>query len=109
MQIPFDAVQNPQMEKFMLNNLQKMLAMGYWLDLIIFKATIHVHGYLGATTQDRDHEINNLVSSWWKGEKVESYNHWYFGTDLQTTDRCTVNLPLAGGAVKKRTLQPAFI
>ncbi|TDN11740.1 hypothetical protein [Lactobacillus crispatus] len=92
MQIPFDAVQNPQMEKFMLNNLQKMLAMGYWLDLIIFKATTHVHGYLGATTQDRDHEINNLVSSWWKGEKVESYNHWYFGTDLQTTDRCTVNL-----------------
>lgn len=89
MQIPFDAVQNPQMEKFMLNNLQKMLAMGYWLDLIIFKATIHVHGYLGATTQDRDHDIKTFASIWWEGYKATTYNHWYFGTDINELQNTT--------------------
>lgn len=90
--IPFENLPNVQMEKFIIKNIQNLLAMGYWIDEIKFLYEEKQTWYIGAATQDREHEINNLVSSWWKGEKVESYNHWYFGTDLQTTDRCTVNL-----------------
>lgn len=90
--IPFENLPNVQMEKFIIKNIQNLLAMGYWIDEIKFLYEEKQTWYIGATTQDREHEINSLASNWWKGEKVESYNHWYFGTDLQTTDRCTINL-----------------
>lgn len=88
-EIPWDNVQTLQMQKFIIKNIQNLLAMGYWLDLIIFKATTHVHGYLGATTQDRDHDIKTFASIWWEGYKATTYNHWYFGTDINELQNTT--------------------
>ena len=38
-QLPWDYVSDWPTEKFLLNNLQNMLALGYWLDIIVFKAS----------------------------------------------------------------------
>lgn len=92
MQIPFDAVKSPAMEKFIIRNLQKMLAMGYWLNLIVFEAETNVQGYVGAGVVDHTDYDNQLDSVWWKGWKADTYTHWYFGTDLVTADEETDNL-----------------
>ncbi|WP_281830346.1 hypothetical protein [Lactobacillus amylolyticus] len=47
MQIPFEAVKSPAMEKFIIRNLQRMLALGYWLDIIVFYAPAQKQNYLG--------------------------------------------------------------
>lgn len=58
MQIPFEAVKSPTMEKFIIRNLQRMLALGYWLDVIVFEVETQYQGYIG--TQLVDNEIYNL-------------------------------------------------
>lgn len=87
MQIPYDAVKSLRMQKFIIANLQKMLAMGYWLNLIVFKTTTHVHGYLGAGTVDADQEDNHGSSIWWEGYTAKTFNHWYFGAAVGERDK----------------------
>lgn len=78
-QIPFNAVKNFQMEKFIIANLQKMLAMGYWLDLIIFEAYTKVQGYIGAGTVDATREVNKDSSIWWTGWTAPAKHKSYIG------------------------------
>ncbi|WP_228123096.1 hypothetical protein [Lactobacillus helveticus] len=46
-QIPFDSIKTVQMQKFLLNNLNKMLALGYWIDRIIFRTSTPLPLYVG--------------------------------------------------------------
>lgn len=87
MKIPFDYVQNIQMQKFIIKNIQRLVAMGYWIDKIIFYTTTNVHGYLGAGTTDHWEYKDHDHSIWWTGWDARTFNHWYFGTGLHTTDK----------------------
>lgn len=80
-QIPWDWVSQWPIEKFLLENLQHMLALGYWLDVIVFNAPTHVQAYLGAGSQDRWEYKEHSHSIWWTGWSARTFNHWFFGTD----------------------------
>ncbi|MES5144331.1 hypothetical protein [Lactobacillus crispatus] len=57
-EIPWDNVQTLQMQKFIIKNIQNLLAMGYWIDEIVFVTTTKLpllrwHGYADQTSQNR--------------------------------------------------------
>lgn len=82
MKIPWDYVQTLQMQKFIIKNLQNMLAMGYWIDEIVFSSESHVHGYLGAGTTDRWEEQDCLNSTWWTGWREKTDKGGYLATAI---------------------------
>lgn len=90
-QVPFDAFKNLRMQKFIIRNFQKMLAMGYWIDEIKFLYEEKQTWYIGAATQDRKHEINDLASSWWKGEKENTPTGVYIATKMLTHENLELN------------------
>ena len=81
-QVPFDAVKTLRMQKFIIRNFQKMLAMGYWIDEIVFDAATHVYGYLGAGTTDRWEEQDHLNSTWWTGWRENTDKGSYLATAI---------------------------
>ncbi len=70
--IPWDYVSQWPIEKFLLKNLQNMLALGYWLDVIVFKTTTHLPLYIGVGGQDRTHIIVRAKTKWWTGWKARN-------------------------------------
>ncbi len=92
-QIPWDWVSQWPIEKFLLENLQHMLALGYWLDEIVFNAPTHVQAYIGAGSQDRWEYREPSQAIWWTGWSARTFNHWFFGTDsnfqVRDNDRTT--------------------
>lgn len=83
-QLPWDYINDVYIQRFLVDNLQHMLALGYWLDVIVFVTETHVHGYIGTGTVDASREENHGSSVWWEGYKADTYNHWYFGADTGT-------------------------
>lgn len=45
--IPADQIKNLKMQKFVAGKLQQMIALGYWLDVIVFYASTQKQNYLG--------------------------------------------------------------
>lgn len=45
--LPWDYVNDDYIQRFLVNNLQHMLALGYWLDAIAFYASTQKQNYLG--------------------------------------------------------------
>lgn len=90
-QVPFDAFKTLRMQKFIIRNFQKMLAMGYWIDEIKFLYEEKQTWYIGAATQDRKHEINDLASSWWKGEKENTPTGIYIATKMLIHENLELN------------------
>lgn len=82
--MPYDNVFDWPTEKFLLDNLQNMLALGYWLDVIVFYAKTDAHLYLGAGVIDQTVTQTKNKSIWWEGFSGVTYNHWYFGTDIHS-------------------------
>lgn len=78
-QIPWDYVSQWPIEKFLLNNLQHMLALGYWLDVIVFKTTTHLPLYIAVGGQDRTHIITRTQLKWWTGWKTKNDAKLYVG------------------------------
>lgn len=78
-QIPWDYVSQWPIEKFLLNNLQHMLALGYWLDVIVFKTTTHLPLYIAVGGQDRTHIITRNKLKWWTGWKTKNDAKLYVG------------------------------
>ena len=76
-QIPWDHVSQWPIEKFLLNNLQHMLALGYWLDEIVFKTTTHLPLYIAVGGQDRTHIITRNKLKWWTGWKTKNDANLY--------------------------------
>lgn len=80
--IPANRVKNVEMQKFVIDKLQQMIALGYWLDVIVFYAPTQVSGYVGAATTDKTDSHSTSVAKWWTGYKGTTFNHWWFGTDI---------------------------
>jgi hypothetical protein len=89
--IPFENLPNVQMEKFIIKNIQNLLAMGYWIDEIKFLYEEKQTWYIGAATQDRKHEINDLASSWWSGEKENTPTGIYIATKMLIHENLELN------------------
>lgn len=85
-QIPWDYVSQWPIEKFLLNNLQHMLALGYWLDVIVFKTTTHLPLYIAVGGQDRTHIISRTKLKWWTGWKTKNDAKLYVGMHTSYKD-----------------------
>ena len=71
-QIPWDFVKSEYMQKFLSSNLQHMLALGYWLDGIVFRSDSPLPLYIGVGSQDKTHEIERSKTIWWTGWKARA-------------------------------------
>ena len=49
-QLPWDYISSDYMQKFLSKNLQGLLALGNWLDVIVFYATTQKQNYLGVVS-----------------------------------------------------------
>lgn len=78
-QIPWDYVSELPVEKFLLENLQHMLALGYWLDYIVFRADTPLKLYIGVGTQDRWQTTARSKTIWWAGWKSGTSTNLYYG------------------------------
>lgn len=85
-QIPWDYVSQWPIEKFLLENLQHMLALGYWLDVIVFKTTTHLPLYIAVGGQDRTHIITRNKLKWWTGWKTKNDAKLYVGMHTSYKD-----------------------
>lgn len=78
-QIPWDYVSELPVEKFLLENLQHMLALGYWLDYIVFRADTPLKLYIGVGTQERWQTTARSKTIWWTGWKSRTSTNLYYG------------------------------
>lgn len=88
-QIPWDYVSAWPVEKFLLENLQHMLALGYWLDYIVFRTNTSLPLYIGVGSQDRWHYIARSKTIWWTGWKAKTANDMYIGVHSTYQKRTT--------------------
>ncbi|QLL73794.1 hypothetical protein [Lactobacillus crispatus] len=82
-QVPFDAVKTLRMQKFIIHNFQKMLAMGYWIDEIVFVTTTKLPLYVGMGTQLKHRKIERSPVKWWTGWKARTSDKQYIGVATQ--------------------------
>lgn len=71
-QIPFDSIGTPQMQRFLLSNLRKMLALGYWIDGIIFRVSTDLPLYVGGNAQSSWETTMRSKAIWWTGWKAKT-------------------------------------
>lgn len=83
MKIPWDYVKTLQMQKFIIKNLQNMLAMGYWIDEIVFVTTTKLPLYMGMGTQIKHRKIERSPVKWWTGWKARTSDKQYIGVATQ--------------------------
>ena len=75
-EIPWDNVQTLQMQKFIIKNIQNLLAMGYWIDEIIFRTSTPLPLYIGQISSTSIWSANTV---WWTGWKAKTNNQIYAG------------------------------
>lgn len=109
-QIPWDYVSQWPIEKFLLNNLQNMLALGYWLDCIIFYSKSDLPLYLGTATQSKFHEVQRSTTSWWDGWKAKAEQPFYLGihSNMQVKRHSKSTISWWDGW-KAKTEQPLYL
>lgn len=90
-QVPFDAVKTLRMQKFIIRNFQKMLAMGYWIDEIVFVTTTKLPLYVGMGTQIKHRKIERSPVKWWTGWKARTSDKQYIGVATQIKHRNTLS------------------
>lgn len=78
-EIPWDNVQTLQMQKFIIKNIQNLLAMGYWIDEIIFRTSTSLPLYIGVGGQISNTSIWSTNTVWWTGWKAKTNNQIYAG------------------------------
>lgn len=91
MKIPWDYVKTLQMQKFIIKNLQNMLAMGYWIDEIVFVTTTKLPLYVGMGTQLKHRKIERSPVKWWTGWKARTSDKQYIGVATQIKHRNTLS------------------
>lgn len=84
--LPWDYVNDDYIQRFLVNNLQHMLALGYWLDVIVFKTTTHLPLYIAVGGQDRTHIITRTQLKWWTGWKTKNDAKLYVGMHTSYKD-----------------------
>ena len=78
-EIPWDNVQTLQMQKFIIKNIQNLLALGYWIDEIIFRTSTPLPLYIGVGGQISSTSIWSANTVWWTGWKAKTGNQIYAG------------------------------
>lgn len=82
-EIPWDNVQTLQMQKFIIKNIPNLLAMGYWIDEIVFVTTTKLPLYVGMGTQIKHRKIERSPVKWWTGWKARTSDKQYIGIATQ--------------------------
>lgn len=77
--LPWDYVNDDYIQRFLINNLQNMLALGYWLDEIIFRTSTPLPLYIGVGGQISSTSIWSANTVWWTGWKAKTGNQIYAG------------------------------
>ena len=93
-QVPFDAVKTLRMQKFIIKNLQNMLAMGYWIDEIKFVSTSHLKLYAGLGSQEKSYESHYSKMKWWTGWKAKTSLDLYVGAGSTSLKHESSTVPL---------------
>ena len=110
MKIPWDYVQTLQMQKFIIKNLQNMLAMGYWIDEIVFVTTTKLPFYVGMGTQIKHRKIERSPVKWWTGWKARTPENLHVGIYTQQKEkRHQRSKMIWWDGWKARAPAPAFI
>lgn len=108
--LPWDYVNDDYIQRFLVNNLQHMLALGYWLDCIVFRSDSSLPLYIGAGTQIKRHKIDRSKTVWWSGWKSRTNDDLHVGIYTQIRQkRCQHSKTLWWEGWKARAPAPAFI
>ncbi|MGK4071837.1 hypothetical protein [Lactobacillus crispatus] len=81
--LPWDYVNDDYIQRFLVNNLQHMLALGYWLDCIVFRSDSPLPLYIGAGTQIKKHKIERSKTVWWTGWHSRTTDNLHVGIYTQ--------------------------
>lgn len=81
--LPWDYVNDDYIQRFLINNLQHMLALGYWLDCIVFRSATSLPLYIGAGTQIKRHKIERSKTVWWTGWHSRTADNLHVGIYTQ--------------------------
>ena len=85
--LPWDYVNDDYIQRFLVNNLQHMLALGYWLDCIVFRSDSPLPLYIGVGSQDKTHEIERSKTIWWTGWKARTPENLHVGIYTQQKEK----------------------
>ena len=77
--LPWDYVNDDYVQRFLVNNLQHMLALGYWIDEIIFRTSTQLPLYIGVGGQISSTSIWSANTVWWTGWKAKTGSQIYAG------------------------------
>ena len=79
-QMPWDYVSSDYMQKFLLKNLQSLLALGNWLDAVHFTSTTDLPLYIGVVGSMSKTSIWKAETTiWWSGWEAKTSNQIYAG------------------------------
>ena len=108
--LPWDYVNDDYIQRFLVNNLQHMLALGYWLDCIVFRSDSPLPLYIGVGSQDKTHEIERSKTIWWTGWKARTPENLYVGIYTQQKEKRHQRSKIVWwDGWKARAPAPAFI
>lgn len=78
--LPWDYVNDDYVQRFLVNNLQHMLALGYWIDAVHFKSTTDLPLYIGVVGRMSDTSIWKAKTTiWWSGWEAKTTPTYYVG------------------------------
>ena len=78
--LPWDYVNDDYIQRFLVNNLQHMLALGYWLDCIVFRSDSPLPLYIGVVGRMSDTSIWKAKTTiWWSGWEAKTTPTYYVG------------------------------
>lgn len=108
--LPWDYVNDDYIQRFLVNNLQHMLALGYWLDCIVFRSDSPLPLYIGVGSQDKTHEIERSKTIWWTGWKARTPENLHVGIyGQQKVEHHEKSKTIWWNGWKARAPAPAFL
>lgn len=84
--LPWDYVNDDYVQRFLVNNLQHMLALGYWFDVIVFKSASPLSLYIGIGDQDTWQNTQETDMVWWTGWKSKTAGDLHIGIGTNAND-----------------------
>lgn len=84
--LPWDYVNDDYIQRFLVDNLQHMLALGYWLDVIVFKSASPLSLYIGVGDQDTWQDTQETDMVWWTGWKSKTAGDLHIGIGTNAND-----------------------
>lgn len=93
-QLPWDYINDVYIQRFLVDNLQHMLALGYWIDEIKFVSTSHLKLYAGLGSQEKSYESHYSKMKWWTGWKAKTSLDLYVGVGSTSLKHESSTVPL---------------